>query len=326
MTQTTRIITELCRHELLRERRSFYFSRNILIWCLYVLMWVLVSTSLMKLFQEYSMPYAQCVFVLLFADYMLRWFTQKTPSYNILQYKTLPVRRWQYGVWYGVRLLFLPINFIWLPVVWGDCMLMGMIVLNGYVYALCWHVYLALSRKAVFLSLLSVRGSSLLMCDLKLRFRHPALRQKMRNGLAASVVMILLSTWLGQQYYTDFAVIYTLTFPTLPLLSARLGYEQKYMPLLKTRMHGLVPVYLNKFMASLLMLMPSTVLLLYACAMGSLDAVRLLVYVLTVAFCIYPLLLCCAPRCEISSPSAQLVTLLTLTIPVAIINLIYNIL
>ena len=326
MTQTTRIITELCRHELLRERRSFYFSRNILIWTLYLVMWLGVSVSLVGLLQQMSLPYGQYVLLLLLTDHILRWFTQKTPKSDIHHYSLLPLRRWQFYLWYSVRLLFLPLNFIWLPALWPHWWLILLFVLNGYVYALCWHVYLALSRKAGFLSLLSVRGSSLLMCDLKLRFRHPALRQKMRNGLAASVVMILLSTWLGQQYYTDFAVIYTLTFPTLPLLSARLGYEQKYMPLLKTRMHGLVPVYLNKFMASLLMLMPSTVLLLYACAMGSLDAVRLLVYVLTVAFCIYPLLLCCAPRCEISSPSAQLVTLLTLTIPVAIINLIYNIL
>ena len=322
MTQTTRIITELCRHELLRERRSFHFSRNILIWTLYLVMWLGVSVSLVGLFQQMSLPYGQYVLLLLLTDHILRWFTQKTPKYDIHHYSLLPLRRWQFYLWYSVRLLFLPLNFIWLPALWPHWWLILLFVLNGYIYAICWHAYVATSRKINFSPFTIIGRESLLTCDLKLRFRHPALQQKIRNGLVASVMLILLSTLIDQQYYTDFAVLYTLTFPSLPLLSARWGYEQSYMSLLQTRMHGLSSLYLNKYLASLLMLIPSVILLILPVALHSLDCSRLLLYLLLVALVIYPMLVRFAPRCEVSSPTAQITTLFTLTIPIVIINLI----
>ena len=118
--------------------------------------------------------------------------------------------------------------------------------------------------------------------------------------------------------YTDFTVLHTLTVPTLPLLTARLGYEQAYMPLLSTRMHNLRAVYRAKYIAALLMLMPGILILLLPVAMGTLSWERLAGWIMAVAVLIYPTLLTCAPRSEIGSPTAQIVTLATLALPTTI--------
>ena len=124
------------------------------------------------------------------------------------------------------------------------------------------------------------------------------------------------------EIYTDFTVLHTLTFPTLPLLTTRLGYEQSYMPLLYTRMHNLRAVYRAKYIAALLMLMPGILILILPVAMGTLSWQRLAAWTAAVAVLIYPTLLMCAPKGKVGSPTAQLLTLATLTLPILIIQLL----
>ena len=122
--------------------------------------------------------------------------------------------------------------------------------------------------------------------------------------------------------YTDFTVLHTLTFPTLPLLTTRLGYEQAYMPLLSTRMHNLRAVYKAKYIAALLMLMPGILILILPVAMETLSWQRLAAWTMAVALLIYPTLLICAPKGKVGSPTAQLLTLATLTLPILIIQIL----
>ena len=124
------------------------------------------------------------------------------------------------------------------------------------------------------------------------------------------------------ELYTDFTVLHTLTFPTLPLLTTRLGYEQAYMPLLHTRMHNLRAVYKAKYIAALLMLMPGILILLLPVAMGTLSWQRLACWTMVVALLIYPTLLLCAPKGKTGSPTAQLLSRATLTLPILIIQLL----
>ena len=124
------------------------------------------------------------------------------------------------------------------------------------------------------------------------------------------------------ELYTDFTVLHTLTFPTLPLLTTRLGYEQAYMPLLHTRMHNLRAVYRAKYIAALLMLMPGIFILFLPVAMGTLQWQRLAGWTMAVALLIYPTLLMCSPKGKVGSPTAQLLTLATLTLPILIIQLL----
>jgi hypothetical protein len=154
--------------------------------------------------------------------------------------------------------------------------------------------------------------------------RHPALHTKIRNGFFGALMLIAMSCILKEETYTNFVVLYTLTFPTLPLLSSRLGYEQAYMPLLHTRMHNLRAVYRAKYIAALLMLLPGILILLLPVAMGTLQWQRLAGWTMAVALLIYPTLLLCAPRSEVGSPTAQFITLLTLTLPIILTQIILN--
>ena len=122
--------------------------------------------------------------------------------------------------------------------------------------------------------------------------------------------------------YTDFTVLHTLTFPTLPLLTTRLGYAQAYMPQLHTRMHNLRAIYKAKYIAALLMLMPGILILLLPVAMGTLSLERLACWTMAVALLIYPTLLMCSPKGKVGSPTAQLLTLATLTLPILIIQIL----
>ena len=105
------------------------------------------------------------------------------------------------------------------------------------------------------------------------------------------------------------------------LLTARLGYEQPYMSLLHTRLHNLRAVYRAKYIAALLMLLPGIAIMSLPVAMGTLAWQRLMGWTLAVALLIYPALLMLAPKGKVGSPMAQLLTLVTLTLPILITQL-----
>ena len=218
------------------------------------------------------------------------------------------------------------INFIWLPALWPQWWLLGWFILSGYVYLACWHTYLHLTRHTDMPHGIPnfIDKGGLLSCELKLRTRHPELRKKIRNGLVSALILTGISIYLDMELYTDFTVLHTLTFPTLPLLTARLGYEQAYMPLLNTRMHNLRAVYRAKYIAALLMLLPGIVILLLPVAMGTLSWQRLASWTAAVALLLYPTLLMCAPKGKTGSPTAQVITLLALTLPIILIQLIQH--
>ena len=236
----------------------------------------------------------------------------------------MPIRNWHVLAAYLVRMLFTPINFIWLPALWPEWWLLGWFILSGYVYLACWHTYLHLTKGKETQHRLPqiLDKGAFLSCELKLRTRHPELRKKIRNGLVSALVLTGISISLDMELYTDFTALHTLTFPTLPLLTTRLGYEQAYMPLLNTRMHNLRAVYRAKYIAALLMLLPGILILLLPVAMGTLSLERFAGWTMAVAVLIYPTLLMCAPKGKVGSPTAQLLTLATLTLPILIIQLL----
>ena len=323
MKLALRMIIELCRHEIIRERRSLHFSRNILIWTLKLVLWINVSVNLALELGGDELSW-QVVVALLGVDQFLRWTTQRTPTLSTEHYQLLPIRQGDVRIAYMVRLIFLPLNFIWLPVVWPHWWMLALFILNGYIYAACWLWIQKIFSRGEHHSYVSnlLRKSTPLMCDFKLQMRHPALHTKIRNGFFGALMLIAMSCILKEETYTNFVVLYTLTFPTLPLLSSRLGYEQAYMPLLKTRMHSLRPIYWAKYLAAILLLLPCAVLLFIPVAFDVLSPARLIGWVLIVALGIYPLLVRWAPRSEVSSPTSQLITLAVLTLPVLINKII----
>jgi hypothetical protein len=70
------------------------------------------------------------------------------------------------------------------------------------------------------------------------------------------------------------------------------------------------------------MLMPGILILLFPVAMGTLSWQRLAAWTAAVALLIYPTLLMCAPKGKVGSPTAQLLTLATLTLPILIIQIL----
>ena len=324
MISALRNIAELCRHEYLRERRSMHFTRNIIIWSQKLVLWTSMALALPRTLESAGISIGESLPFLLLTDQIIRWFSQSTPAYNAQQYRLMPIRKGHVLAAYLLRMLFMPINFIWLPAVWPEWWLLVLFILSGYVYLACWHTYLHLTRHTDMPHGIPnfIDKGGLLSCELKLRTRHPELRKKIRNGLVSALILTGISIYLDMELYTDFTVLHTLTFPTLPLLTTRLGYEQAYMPLLHTRMHGLRAVYRAKYMAALLMLLPGIIILLLPVAMGTLSWQRLAAWTMAVAVLIYPTLLMCAPKGKVGSPTAQLLTLATLTLPILIIQLL----
>lgn len=319
-----RNIRELCRHEYLRERRSLHFSRNVIVWALKLVLWVSIAVALPVTLEAAGIGIEESLPMLLLADQAMRWFSQSTPMPEVHRYRLLPVRRWHVITAYLFRMLFVPINFIWLPALWPQWWLVVLFILSGYFYLACWHTYLRLVGKKSWGE--TARNpfdrGGLLSCETKMRLRIPGLRKKVSNGLLASVVLTGMSIFMGNEAYTDFVILYSLTFPTLPVLASRLGYEQSYMSLLRTRMHGLHAVVRAKYLAALLWLLPGVVVSLIPVALGFVAWERLAAWTLGVALIIYPVLVLCAPRSEVGSPLAQMTTLLTLTLPILITQLI----
>ncbi len=316
---------ELIRHEVLRARRDAHFRRNCVLWVLQLMLWCSIALSLPHLLEASDIEAMQHLPLLLILDQLIRLVAQKTPDLPTTQYALLPVRRWQVLTAYLVRMTFVPTTLVWLPTLWQQWWLLGLFVLSGYIYLAWWHAYkhFITGRDGVLTSWMS-HWNGLLACEIKMRLRIPSLKYKMRNSLLASLMLVGISVILQEEMYTDFAVLYTLLFPSLPLLTSRLGYEQAYIGLLSTRMHSLAPLYRAKYLASVLLLLPSTALLTVPVAMGALPIWRLTVWVLTTALIIYPTLLCIAPRCKVDSPSAHLVSLATMTLPVLIAQTIDN--
>lgn len=321
---TTDIILELCRHEAVRVRRDVQFGRNCIVWFMQALLWCSVALSLPYLMETVGMEPVRHLPLLVVADQLIRLMGQKTPDAPMRQYALLPVKRWQVMSAYLVRMAFVPANLVWIPAMWGQLWLLGVFVLSGYLYLVLWHAYKRLllhgaNAGTACLAWLHY-GNGLVMCEMKMRLRVSALRYKMRNGMVASLMLVAVSLVVRQDAYTDFAVLYTLLFPSLPLLTSRLGYEQAYMGLLSTRMRSFVPLYRAKYLAAVLLLLPSTLLLLLPVSMSLLTAWRLAAWILGTAFVIYPALLCVAPRCRVDSPPAQILSLAAMTLPVMLVN------
>ena len=317
------MIIELCRHEIIRERRSLHFSRNILIWILKLVLWINISLNLALELGENTLSW-QVVVALLGVDQFLRWTTQSTPTLRSEHYKLIPIKQRDVRIAYMARLIFLPLNFIWLPVVWPHWWMLILFILNGYIYAACWiwtQKLLGRGDQHSYVSKL-LRNSTPLMCDFKLRMRHPALRSKIRNSFFGALMLIVMSCFLREETYTNFVVLYTLTFPTLPLSTSRLGYEQAHISLLKTRMHSLRPIYWAKYQAAILLLIPCAMLLLIPVALNVLSLAQLSFWILIVALIIYPILIRWSPMSEISSPTSQIITLSVLTLPILINKII----
>ncbi|MCM1515455.1 MAG: hypothetical protein NC080_03420 [Paraprevotella sp.] len=259
--------------------------------------------------------------LLLLLDQLIRLVAQKTPDIPTRQYSLLPVRRWQVVTAHLVRMTFVSTTWIWLLALWHQLWLIGFFILSGYVYLALWHAYKHFFAGCDGISSSWMRcRNGLLACEMKMRLRIPALRYKMRNGLVAALMLIAVSLIVREDAYTDFVVLYTLLFPSLPLFTSRLGYEQSYMGLLSTRMHSMAPLYRAKYMAAVFLLLPSATLLTIPIAMGLLPIWRLAAWTSGTALGIYPILLYTSPKCKTDSPSAQLLSLATMTLPVLIVN------
>lgn len=326
MSTTASIISELFRHELLRTSRDAQFLRNIVVWSLQLLLWTIIAFTLPYALEDAGLkPVDEHLPLIVLLDLIIRLASQNTPALPIQQYALLPIRKWQIIAAYLARMAIVPTNFIWLPTLWHRWWLFAIILFSGYMYLLLWHTYKRMTATekgfSAFQSWIG-QDNSLLACEMKMRMRLPALRLKIRNGLLASLMLLAVSMYVRHEAYTDFAVLYTLLFPSLPLLTSRLGYEQTYMSLLHTHMHSMRPLYMAKYLAAVLLLLPCTALLAIPVYIGLLSAYRLIAWTLGTAVLIYPVLLYVAPTCKVDSPQAQILTGATLTLPVLLTNII----
>lgn len=325
MGTTASITLELFRHEWLRTRRNADFLRNLVAWCLQFTLWLVISLTLPYALEDAGMmPPEEHLPLLVLLDQMIRLVSQKTPDVPLRQYALLPIRRWQVVAAYMAHMSLVPTNLIWLPTLWHRWWLLPIVLLSGYLYLVLWHTYrrmlMAIGSDTRISSSRVRRANGLLACEIKMRLRVPALRLKIRNGLLASLLLLAVSLQVRHPAYTDFAVLYTLLFPSLPLLTSRPGYERAYMGLLSTRMHSLAPLYRARYLAALVLLLPCTLLLALPVHMGMLTPWRMAGWVLGTALLIYPGLLCLAPRCRPDSPQAQILTGAALTLPVLLAN------
>lgn len=315
----------LLRLEYLRWRRGRVFSYDAFSQYLTLALWIIISISVPHFLEQTGQEASDIMPALLLADQLLRWISQKTPSWQPSNISLLPIRKWQYTMAYLVRMIAMPISFVWIPAIWPRWWLLGLFLLDGYVYLALWHFY-----KQMILSVTNNRlytttktaGRGLLSCEMKMRLRHHGLRTRIINGLLSSLLLSVLCTVVDSPTYTDFAVLYTLTFASLPLLTAKFGYEQNYMSLLATRLHGFGQVYRAKYIAAILWMLPGLILLTLPIMSGILTATRLVGWTLFTALLLYPALLLMAPKTPPGSPTAQVITLLTLTIPVFVAGFI----
>lgn len=327
MSTTAHIIRELFGHELLRTRRNADFLRNLVAWGLQFIIWLVIALALPYALEDAGMMTPEKHLPLLvLLDQLIRLVSQKTPDAPFRQYALLPVRRWQVLTAYMAHMALAPTNLIWLPTLWHCWWLLPIVLLSGYLYLAWWHAYkrllMAIGKGTLISPFRGRRTTGLLACEMKMRLRLPALRLKMRNGLLGSILLLAVSLHVGHQAYTDFAVLYTLLFPSLPLLTSRPSYEQAYIGLLTTRMRSMAPLYRARYTAALLLLLPCTVLLLLPVHMGLLTPWRLTAWTLGTALLIYPALLCLAPRCRPDSPQAHILTGAALILPVMLVNTI----
>lgn len=327
MSTTTGIISELFRHELLRTRRDAHFLSNIVARVLQLLLWIIIAFTLPYALKDAGInPLENHLLLLVFLDQAIRLLSQKTPDIQMQQYALLPVRKWQVLTAYLARMLFVPANLIWLYTLWNKWWLFAAILLSGYLYLALWHTYkrllsIGFGKDSIASASWGRYANGLLACEIKMRLRLPALRTKIRNSLLGSLLLMVMSLYIRQEVYTDFAVLYTLLFPSLPMFVSRLGYEQAYMGLLSTRMQSLLPLYKAKYMAAILLLLPCTALLILPVSMGLISVLRLISWALITALLIYPALLFLAPHCKVDSPQSQILTAATLTIPVLLMNI-----
>lgn len=365
-----RNIALLLRLDYYRWRRGAQFSSELLSLSLSLCLWILVALSLPAAMRSAQIGEETELLAMLLGNHLLRWVSQNSPTLRFESVALLPVRRWEVIASYLIRTLLLPLNFIWLPALWPHWWLLGWFLLEGMVYLALWHAYVTLTEKAQGSATFShtsignkrgalipspqtlsngtlptarVQGSlhsrdavlrhiyPLLGCEVLMRLRMPQLRRKITNGLWASIMLIVLSILIRNKMYTDFAMLYTLTFPVLPVLSSRLGYEQTYLPLLKTRLRNLVPLYLAKYTMAVILLLPGIGLWLLVTGIGcrllpdgdgTLDTSRLLGWSLCTALVLYPCLLLFSPSRVPQSLSSQITTVLVLSLPVFLAQLL----
>lgn len=311
-------IALLLRLEYLRWRRGAQFSRDNISRLLSLALWIVTAIAVRDFLGATGTKAAEHLPALLLTDLLLRLVSQQTPPMQRYGTALIRIRRWQSITVYLLTMTLTPVTLVWIPAVMPQWWLMGLFVLDGYVYLALWHTYRHITERGTGrLGVLQARmtGRGLFACEMKMRLRHAGLRTRIFNGLLASMLLTAVSIYIDNVAYTDFTVLYALTFTSLPLLSAGLGYEQDYMPLLTTRLHGLGQVYRAKYLASLLMMLPGILLMMLPLTCGTLSLYRLAGWTLLTAIALYPALLKFAPQTRPNSPTAQIITLTVLALP-----------
>lgn len=315
MTSLKTIII-LCRLSYIEKRRSIHFKRDIIIWTLQFALWILFAWS-MRRYGPQSLQ--QHIPELIISDFIIRLLFQTTPNYKFTHYHHLPIPRHSLRIAYALRYALMPINYIWLPALWPMWWLAPVFMANGYVYLAFRHIVVTLAHEwAKGISLPDITGNGLISREMRLRWRTPAIRKKMTGSILCAFILTILAGITSD--IQEFAILYAMLAPSLPVLASRHAWDEDCMGLLRSRMHTTRPIDRARYYVSVIYASIAAILLCIPASTGHISTPTVMAWYVITTIVIMPILTYCAPKTKKDSPTSQIVTLASLTLPILIFH------
>ena len=315
MTVTT-IIAELCRLSYIEKRRSLHFKRDILIWTLQAALWIVFAWGMRGLSPQET---THMLPALIISDHIIRLLLQTTPSPFGTRFRHLPIPRYALHLAYALRYTLMPINYIWVAALWPQWWLCPIFIANGFAYLALRHVSLTLAHKtAKKMPCPITAGRGYISREMRLRWRTPSIRRKITgSALCATIMTALASINTDLQ---EFVILYAMLAPSLPVLASRHAWDEDSLGLLKSRMHTTRPIDTARYTVSVLYASIAALLLSLPASMGYISLPLVIAWYAITTIVIMPILTRYAPKTKKDSPTSQIVTLASLTLPILIFH------
>ena len=120
--------------------------------------------------------------------------------------------------------------------------------------------------------------------------------------------------------FQEFAILYAMLAPSLPVLASRHAWDEDSMGLLKSRMHTTRPIDTARYIVSVLYASIAAILLSLPASMGYISLPLVIAWYAITTIVIMPILTRYAPKTKKDSPTSQIVTLASLTFPILIFH------
>lgn len=256
---------------------------------------------------------------LIISDHIIRLLLQTTPSPFGPRFRHLPIPRYALHLAYALRYTLMPINYIWVAALWPQWWLCPIFIANGFAYLALRHVSLTLAHKtAKKMPCPITAGRGYISREMRLRWRTPSIRRKITGSALCATIMTALASINTD--FQEFAILYAILAPSLPVLASRHAWDEDSMGLLKSRMHTTRPIDTARYIVSVLYASIAAILLSLPASMGYISLPLVIAWYAITTIVIMPILTRYAPRTKKDSPTSQIVTLASLTLPILIFH------